>query len=336
MGSSPERRAKRRSPLLAAAVAASALAAVDRRLIGSWREPSACGILLTVHLDKHRSLGMRVSTVGPMVVAVCVLAASVRADQVHLVGGAQLEGKVTRHGDKIVVEMESGQITLSADGVERIERGPSSVQHVEELASKLKPGDVQARLSLADYCRDHDMQAREKALLRQVLELDTNQPQARARLGYVKTASGWITREEQLRAQGFVRHDGQWVTPERALEQERLHAQSDVAAKERDRAQAELEVKKLELQQRKLELDAQAATAAQNAATPLPHGYAYGSAGYVSPYGYGPARGTFNAPRPSAPATRPFPTTRPFPIPGVRDPRDATWSLPGVRDPRSY
>jgi hypothetical protein len=275
---------------------------------------------------------MRVSIAGLVMVCVYVLAATARADQVHLVGGAQLEGKVTRHGDKIVVEMESGQITLSADGVERIDRGQSSVQHVEELISKLKPGDIQARLSLADYCRDHDMQAREKALLREVLELDTNQAQARARLGYVKAASGWITRDEQLRAQGFVRHDGQWVTQERALELERLRAQSDVAAKERDRAQAELEVKKLELQQRRLELDAQAATAAQNVATPppQPYGYAYGSAGYVSPYGYGSARGTFSAPRTSAPATRPFP------IPGVRDPRDATWSLPGVRDPRSY
>jgi hypothetical protein len=291
---------------------------------------------------------MRVSVIGWVIawvtawVIVCggVLAPVARADQVHLVGGAQLDGKATRHGDKVVVEMESGQITLSAEGVERIERGQSSVQRYEELAAKLKPGDVASRLSLADFCRDHDMHAREKELLRQVIELEPDQSQARARLGYVKTAAGWITRDEQLRAQGFVRQAGQWLTPERALELERLRAQSDAAAKERDKAQAELELKKLELQQRKLELEAQTAKAAEPVTAPPI--YSYGASWL---YGYGPgyrhAPGGFGAEHVGVTGARSFPINgvrdprdNSWPINGVRDPRDNSWPINGVRDPR--
>ena len=275
---------------------------------------------------------MRHSLLGPIAIGMWVVASGVRADEVHLVGGTQLEGKATRHGDKVVVEMESGQITLSADGVERIERGRSNVERYQELASKLKPNDVQARLSLADFCRDHDMRAHERELLHQVIEIEPNQAQARARLGYVKTDAGWITRDEQLRAQGYVREEGQWVAPEKALELQRLRAQSAAAASEREKAQTELELKKVELQQRKLELDADEAKAAERAAQatqPNMYSYPYGVVGYGVPFGYGIAPRSYRVP---ANASAPGPS---FPINGVRDPRAPGWPINGVRDPRA-
>jgi hypothetical protein len=266
----------------------------------------------------------------------CVLAVvastPVRADQVYLVGGTQLEGKATRRGDRVVIEMGAGQITLSADSVQRIERGQSSVQRYEQLESKLQPGDVQGLLSLADYCRDHDMQAHEKELLRRVLEIDPNHAQARDRLGYVRAGSRWITRDEQLRAQGMVRVDGQWMTAERALEIERLRAATAAAAEQRDRAQAELETKKVELEKSKLELQAEQVKAEHAATAPS----SYGMAGYLLPYSYGSAQrcgGRFPC---SRPGLAPAPSARPFPIPGVRDPRDPSFPLNGVRNPRSY
>jgi hypothetical protein len=276
---------------------------------------------------------MRIAPVVLVVIGGLAAANGVRADQVHLVGGAQLDGKATRHGDKIVVELESGQITLSADSVERIDRGQSTVQRFQELESKLKPGDVQARLALADFCRDHDMRSREQDLLQQVIDLDKDQPQARARLGFVRAGSGWITRDEQQRASGMVRRDGQWVTPERAMELDRLNAQSEQAARDRERAQAELETRKLELQTKKLELENERARAAQAATTPANnygYGYGYGYGGYAPSY-----RRDRNGVAPTSPNNG-FSRGPTFPINGVRDPRDNTWSLPGVRNPRSY
>jgi hypothetical protein len=279
---------------------------------------------------------MRKSLVGAVAVSVWAVwaggaAHAARADQIHLVGGTQLEGKATRHGDKVVVEMESGEITLSADGVERIERARGSVERYQELAGKLRPNDVAARMALADFCRDHDMQAREKELLRQVIELEPNQEQARARLGYVKTSAGWITRDEQMRAQGYVREAGQWLSPERALELQRLRAQSEAATTERDKARVELEQKRLELQQRKQELEAEAARGSTHDDVTPPIVYPYGVVGYGATYGYGVGSRAYRDPVGTS-----VPAARPFPINGVRDPRSSGWPLNGVRDPRSY
>jgi hypothetical protein len=260
--------------------------------------------------------------------------ARVHADQVHLVGGTQLEGKATRQGDKVVVEMESGQIVLSADSVERIERGQSTVQRYELAESKLQPGDVKARLALADFCRDHAMPARERALLRQVIELDADQPEARARLGYVRTPAGWVTHDEQMRARGFVRRDGQWLSQERALELDRLHAEADAAARDRERAQAALDAQRAELAARQRELDQEAERIASQPPAAVPsYGYGYG---YGYGLGYWPGHGAAHGPGPRPWASTPGGSGRPFPIAGVRDPRSTSWPLNGVRDPRSY
>ena len=59
------------------------------------------------------------------------LAGVARADRVHLKSGAVIEGKATRAAGQVLVEVESGQIGLSVDEVDRIERGASPVQEFE-------------------------------------------------------------------------------------------------------------------------------------------------------------------------------------------------------------
>lgn len=256
------------------------------------------------------------------------------ADEVHLSGGNSIEGKAVRHGDKVVVELESGQITLHARDVERIDERESSVEHVQRSYAALKTGDVAGRIALANYCRDHQMPSRERALLREVIEREPDHAQARARLGFVKSEAGWLTHEQHMRAQGMVQRDGAWVTQAQALELDRLRAQADAAARERERAQTQLEAQKLELRKRQLELDAERAQAERAARNPAPY-YTTPAYGVGYGYGYTPAcRG-----RHCAAVPVPAPSSRPFPINGVRDPRDGSWPLPGmpgVRDPRSY
>src|SRR5262249_2894632 len=124
------------------------------------------------------------------------------ADDVHLSGGTSIEGKAVRQGDKVVVELESGQITFNASDVERIDRRESSVEQVDRRYAALKADDVSGRMALADYCRDHDMHSRERALLQEVIQREPDHARARARLGFVKTDAGWVTEEQHMRAQG--------------------------------------------------------------------------------------------------------------------------------------
>jgi hypothetical protein len=272
--------------------------------------------------------------VAPIAIALCVLASHVRADRVHLFGGNVIEGKATRSGDKVIVELESGQVVLPADSVQRIEAAESDVQRFEARYAKLRPGDVKGMMALADFCRDHDMRERERQLLLKVIEVSSDHAEARSRLGYVHTDAGWVTREEQMRAQGLVQHEGQWVTRQQLVEIERLQAEADIAAHERDKAQVELEQKRLELDKERASRDAaqadrtRVAQVAQVPPTtyygPYPSYAGYGYAGYGYAGSLGPARCFgVHCSRAAPPPTWP-PPRAPFPIPGVRDPFDYT------------
>lgn len=176
-----------------------------------------------------------------------MVAGTARADRVYLSSGNVIEGKAQRRDDKVIVELESGEISLPAETVTRIEAAESDVQRVDARYAKLKQGDVKGLIALADYCRDHGMRERERKLLLEVIDHEPNHAEARARLGYVRTDAGWITREEQMRAQGLVLYEGRWLTREQVLELERLEAQTEVARRQRDEAQLAVERQKLEL-----------------------------------------------------------------------------------------
>ncbi|MGD8859902.1 MAG: hypothetical protein PVI30_07810 [Myxococcales bacterium] len=214
----------------------------------------------------------------------CVIAAAVgplpaRADEVHLRGGRVLTGKVTRQGGRVIVEIPGGTVSLDAAEVERIEAGDTSMDEVQRRRAALEPDDVEGRLALADYCRDHGLPGREKALLREVLDLQSDHPVARARLGYVRTEAGWVPRDEHMRAQGMVRFEGRWVTRAEMLELERMRAEAR-RAREQERA-AELEVKRrqAEVDQAQTrgsdreEAEGDPATASQAPSTTFVYGY---------------------------------------------------------------
>jgi hypothetical protein len=205
-----------------------------------------------------------------LLAAVWMCAAVAHADRVHLIDGAVIEGKATREGERVVIEVDAGRLTVPADQVARIEAASSPVQQFEQRRARLDARDVAGRIALANYCRDHGMGAREHELLREVIELSPDHAEARARLGYVRDGSAWMTREQSMRAQGLVQHEGRWLTREQVLELERLRAQTVAAAHERDKAKAELEAKRAELEIRKRELELGAAPQPPRAEPPEP------------------------------------------------------------------
>ena len=262
------------------------------------------------------------SRIGLIVLlAVCGWSAGARADRVFLTSGAVIEGKARAQGDRVVIELESGELRLPADAVAKIEPAPSPVQSYEARRKKLAPGDVAGRMELADYCRDHGMHGHERELLLEVIELGPDHAAARERLGYVRGAHGWIERDEQLRAQGLVEHEGRWLTREQALEIERLHAQAETAAHERDRARAELETKRVELETKKIEAEREAKRGEAPPAAEPTVVYSQVAPLYFAPYWYFDDFAYVHR-TPRRHAARPGPRRTPFPIVGVRDPWD--------------
>ncbi|MFT3926114.1 MAG: hypothetical protein QM778_26455 [Myxococcales bacterium] len=270
--------------------------------------------------------------------------AQVRADRVFLSSGSMIEGKATRVGEKVIVEMEAGYITVSAGSVQRIEKAQSEVEYVEARLKALAPTDVQGLLLLADYCRDRNMKAREEDMLRRVIALAPDNTEARARLGYVRTEAGWVTRDEQMRAQGLIKHEGRWLTQEQYLAVQRLEAETRIAQLQREQAQVDLDAKRAELaskrsQQAYLEREREDRAASKSssynhdglAAYYGPY-YGYGSGFYPYPAG---ARAAHDRHLPN-PMPPPGPGPAPSPIPGFRDPSNMSFQVPGYQDPRNY
>jgi hypothetical protein len=260
-----------------------------------------------------------------------LVSGNARADHIVLASGAQLEGKATRRGDKVVVELASGEISLPADAVERVEAAESALDRFNARYAKLRAGDVTGRLELADFCRDEAMTQREQQLLHEVLQLDTNNAKARARLGYVKTDAGWITEDEAMLAKGLVKRDGRWLSSQQLQELEQQRERVESAAKQREIAQAELEKTQLEVERERVALEAEKRRIAEAEAARL-HAAETSRVVHYSPV----IRSGPCLPRePDSAYSRAFHVkhTRPFPIPGVRDPRDSTWALPGTRNP---
>lgn len=244
------------------------------------------------------------------------LALPVRADEVHLASGRVLEGKAEVAGDKVIVAIESGSITLPQSSVARIERTRPPLEQVREREAALARNDVRGLMELADFCRERELRGKERELLQRVVRLEPDHEIARTRLGYERTDKGWALRTERLR-----REEGERMEQRRA----ELSLERERAALEKQRTELALSEAKLERaraqlrEQRARESDRTGREREQREqprAEPL-----Y----YVAP--------AYATPLPSMPAPSGQPA---FPINGVRSPQEMGAPLPGVRDPRSY
>jgi hypothetical protein len=255
-----------------------------------------------------------------LVFTLWLAASTASADRLVLKDGAVLEGHVTVLADKVIIAVESGEISFAKSAVARVERGETELDRFAARLASAKPGDEKTLLALADQCRDRAQPARERAVLRRIVELAPDHEQARLRLGYVKTSAGWVTRDEERRRAGLVQFQGQWVSRAEKLELERLATQTKIAALERDKAALEVEAKRVALQAQKQAAEAPAALPSPPATQVVVPWYAPAGCDARSCVALPPAH---------------FPAA-PMILNGVRDPRDMSFTLPGVRDPRSY
>jgi len=185
--------------------------------------------------------------------AALLFAAVAGADVVHLKNGKSIEGKVTVKGDKVVVEIPHGTVSFPRSKVLRIERKVSSVEVYEQKHKALPPGDVEARINLAAWCRRQNMGNRSEALLQEVLALDPDNATARKLLGFVMHAGKWMKPEEKFRALGLVRFEKQWHKPESVVAIKKARAAAQKAEEDRKRAELELKIRVAEVEKLRVE-----------------------------------------------------------------------------------
>lgn len=267
----------------------------------------------------------------PLVLASVLAAASLsvaeaHADRVHLKGGTVLDGEVEKKGGKVIVTGEAGTIAVPQDSVLRIESAESAVRRFEASYAALEPRDVKGRMALADFCRANDLKASERRLLLEVIGVEPENAAARARLGHVRTESGWVTEAEAMRARGLVLHDGRWTSESSVRELERMR--SEVSAANRQNEEAEIARKRAQLAADQSAFEAERAKRRMDWGTstiyppyvqvyrsPYPYAGVYGSAYSVGAgYGAGFVADCYRTPcyRPSPPPVRQHTAGGPF------------------------
>ncbi|MHC4940622.1 MAG: HEAT repeat domain-containing protein [Planctomycetota bacterium] len=103
--------------------------------------------------------------------------------------------------------------------------------HQKEYAAKaasIEKEDAAAHYRLALWCKEKGLRMESIREMRVVVMLEPDHLAARRALGYEKVAGRWVSGKEKMRAKGFVKHDGVWLTPE----EYKLYAADEVAAQQ--------------------------------------------------------------------------------------------------------
>lgn len=180
------------------------------------------------------------------------------ADEVYLKGGAKFTGRIVEQTETMVtVDIGDGIVGVAMSRVERIVKGSSSLDEYDELAGRLRAGDVQGWRNLGRWAMQEGLSAQSRQAYQNVLAVEPNDAEARQALGFVLIDGRWLTEEEGYRARGFVKYDGEWMTPA-----EVQMAQAGAAA---DQAREEAEDRSRGAAVAELEAGAQAAKAEEEA-----------------------------------------------------------------------
>ena len=261
------------------------------------------------------------------------------ADDVFLKGGARISGRLlSRTATSVEVDVGVGYVTVPMSSVDRIEARRTPLDDYYERAASLGRADGASWLQLGTWATSQGLGTQARTAFEQVLTVDPSNADANQALRRVQLDGRWVSEEESYRARGFVRFEGEWVTP----------AAQDAILGQRTAAYA-AQVVRLDAERRVLEAEARASAAESRARSaeaggPLMAGYpvawgAWGSWGYANQWGRGrPPRANPTTPQSPLPSMYPsqplFTPLSPLVAPPSTGTPPPSARGPGPREPR--
>jgi hypothetical protein len=125
---------------------------------------------------------------------------------------------------------EGLEVSLAAEQVQRVIVQSDVEKQYEQLLPRVA-NTVDGHFKMAEWCKEAGLTRQRKFHLEQVIVLDPDHAEARAALGYSLRGSEWMTQEEFLRDQGYVRASGSWKLRQE-VELDAIKRQSELAEKD--------------------------------------------------------------------------------------------------------
>jgi len=139
------------------------------------------------------------------------------ADVLRLKNGGELRGSLARRGstspeaDVTIISPFGATVTVPRAEIESIQvRSPLMEEYITR--SREIPHTAEAHQQLADWCASKQMRAQREEQLELLLELQPDNEQIHRLLGHVQYEGEWMSRDDAMTKQGFVKHKGKWIT----------------------------------------------------------------------------------------------------------------------------
>ncbi len=163
------------------------------------------------------------------IVSLIVLASLIHAlpDDVKLKDGKEYKELTLKSETKtqmVFEDLEGKKITLSKDKIAEHIKKPTIRESFAEKRKATAPKDTAALASLAKEAQTLGLKREVREVWNDILKVDSENVEARAALGFVKTAGKWISAAEAeaafeketgpvYKALGLTKSDGKWVSP---------------------------------------------------------------------------------------------------------------------------
>lgn len=153
---------------------------------------------------------------GAAIVGMAFASTPARADLIHLKGGGEIRGKIdsrqiSRQRQVTITTLSGGTVTVDADKIEFVTRRSLTTEEFETRL-KLSEQTVEAFEELAEWCRLKNLKKQRLSVLQRIVELDPQHQAAHRGLGHIQYEGQWVSRDERMRAEGYVKHKGRYIT----------------------------------------------------------------------------------------------------------------------------
>lgn len=141
------------------------------------------------------------------------------ADVIRLKSGGEVRGTVDREtavasSPHVRIETLAGSLVgVAREDVEFISYRSPAVEEYETRKRRI-PDTVEARWALAEWSREQGLREQRDEQLAHIIQLDPDHEQAHRGLGHTLRNGEWMSREEDMLARGYIKHKGDWITPQ--------------------------------------------------------------------------------------------------------------------------
>jgi HEAT repeat protein len=137
------------------------------------------------------------------------------ADIARLSNGGEVRGSFLSEpggGDPLAMRtILGGRIVLSADTVRSTSRRPAEVEEYVTRSRSI-PHTVEAHWELAEWCKARQLTSQREEQLEALLDVDPTHAAAHRALDHMLYQGQWMTRDEAMREQGYVKYKGKYLT----------------------------------------------------------------------------------------------------------------------------